>query len=127
MKLGQSADPFPDLTSVEAACQLNRNTERDGRQAWLSDLRESGAIEQDADIVCLIHRDAQEASVIVAKNRNCDRPVDSNSPQQQPMMSLRQWVHMSGLRVSIYHSLSAERISWFHLSTSDQLCSHRPQ
>ena len=36
----------------------------------MSDLRESGAIEQDADIVCLIHRDEQEASIIVAKNRN---------------------------------------------------------
>ena len=64
-----STDPFPDLTSVQAAYQFNRNTDCDGRQPRLSDLRESGAMEQDADIVCLIHRDEQEASIIVAKNR----------------------------------------------------------
>lgn len=36
--------------------QLNRANERDNREPRLSDLRESGSIEQDADIVLLLHR-----------------------------------------------------------------------
>lgn len=73
---------------VIALSQLSRRTEqREGNRPQLSDLRESGAIEQDADVVMFIYRKAQydpcdcpkdlctcgrrrDAEVIVAKQRN---------------------------------------------------------
>ena len=42
---------------VLAACQLNRAVEmREGNRPRLGDLKESGDIEQDADVVLLLHR-----------------------------------------------------------------------
>ena len=41
---------------VVLLCQLNRNNVRDGRPPDLQDLRDSGSIEQDADIVLIIER-----------------------------------------------------------------------
>jgi replicative DNA helicase len=65
---------------VVAVSQLNRGPEqRTDKRPMLSDLRESGSIEQDADVVILLHRDdyydkesprAGEADFIVAKHRN---------------------------------------------------------
>lgn len=57
--------------------QLNREGAKTGRQPVLTDLRESGAVEQDSDRVILLHRDTSndeeadpnELVVIVAKNR----------------------------------------------------------
>lgn len=92
---------------IIALSQLNRQVEsrpRDERRPRLSDLRESGSIEQDSDIVMFIYRDSYydkfkrneigQAEVIVAKNRegalgtayltfypswtsfrNCDQPM----------------------------------------------------
>jgi replicative DNA helicase len=65
---------------VVAISQLNRGAEqRTDRRPMLSDLRESGSLEQDADMVVLIHREDAyerestrpgEADLIVAKHRN---------------------------------------------------------
>ncbi len=56
---------------VIAACQLNRASDKENRPPRLSDLRESGSIEQDADIVLLLHRDEDDnAKLIIGKQRN---------------------------------------------------------
>ncbi len=68
---------------VVALSQLNRASEgRDGHRPRMSDLRESGSIEQDADVIALLHREDYYkqsepdfiadniAEVIIAKQRN---------------------------------------------------------
>jgi replicative DNA helicase len=59
---------------VLAAAQLSRAMEARGGRPRLSDLRESGSIEQDADVVMFLHREDEEVREMVAlsieKHRN---------------------------------------------------------
>jgi replicative DNA helicase len=58
---------------VLALSQLNRECEKQNRKPRLSDLRDSGAVEQDADVVLFIHRENVEdtkAEIIIGKQRN---------------------------------------------------------
>lgn len=65
---------------IVVLCQLNRDSaKREDKRPAVHELRESGAVEQDANLVLLIHREdvydkdsprAGEADLIVGKNRN---------------------------------------------------------
>jgi len=65
--------------AVLALCQINRQGVQDGKQPSLTDLKGSGGIEEDADVVIILHRDqagenesgtySNDGKLIIAKNR----------------------------------------------------------
>ncbi len=63
--------------AVVALAQLNRDVEKSERKPRMSDIRESGAAENDSDVVMFIHKHAKEkdaedapVTLVVGKNRN---------------------------------------------------------
>ncbi len=82
VKLGQVSRTLKQMAKrleipIIAACQLNREVVKEERRPWLSDLRDSGSIEQDADVVIALNPIAAQDSdgrtlieVGVLKNRS---------------------------------------------------------
>ncbi len=120
---------------VLALSQLSRSVENRGGRPQLSDLRESGAIEQDADIVMFIHRpdkSAKEkeiaegkvkqnvAEIVIAKHRNgptgvvelyfkseCTKFVNLNRDTGEPIDSEQQSAPQSNFNADGFEDLPA--------------------
>lgn len=84
-EIGEITAKFKNLAKelrcpVMVACQLNRQCEtREDKRPMLSDLKESGSIEENADVVTAIYREERysglrvgEADILFLKNRNGD-------------------------------------------------------
>lgn len=77
LRLGRISGTLKAIAGTEKCvmlvpAQLNRESEKNKREPYLSDLRDSGCIEQDADKVLLLHRETRQstnAKLILAKNR----------------------------------------------------------
>ena len=105
---------------VVALSQLSRAVEqRPDHRPMLSDLRESGAIEQDADVVMFIYRDdyynkdsenKNIAEIIIAKQRN--GPIGTINLVWLP--NYTKFVNMNiynGVNTPFYESLRCSRIA----------------
>jgi replicative DNA helicase len=67
------------VTGTFVMAQLNRSVEsRANKRPMMSDIRESGSVEQDADVILFLYREAyydkdstdRSLEIIVSKNRN---------------------------------------------------------
>jgi replicative DNA helicase len=98
--------------------QLNRELEKDKtRKPRLSDLRESGAIEQDADVVGLLYKPNQDdepdtqaesdagfpIGLLIAKQRNGPAPVTVNLTFLKPYARFESAAHIAAEDVPLHH------------------------
>ena len=67
---------------VIALSQLNREIDKSGRQPRLADLRESGSIEQDADVVMFLHKPVDEEEDFTEEVIDVDFIVEKNRQGQ---------------------------------------------
>lgn len=86
--------------TVVAMAQVNRgSTQRQSGKPNMADLRESGSIEADADIVILLHREKNEDNTL---SEVVDVLVEKNRAGQVTATSLEVWGHYSRLSEKSY-------------------------
>ena len=86
--------------------QLNRECEKQNRPPRISDIRDSGQVEQDSDLIVLIHRDpsierAHYADLIVAKYRN-GQPGTVQAvwyPDEQRFVDPEEYQRITGMEI----------------------------
>jgi replicative DNA helicase len=70
-------------TAIIALAQLSRDNEKTGRRPMISDLRDSGKVEEDASLVLLLHREDMKWSMIARNSANS--PEDIQQAKQELM------------------------------------------
>ena len=73
---------------ILALSQLSRDVEKQNRKPQLSDLRDSGSIEQDADVVMLLHR--EDYGKESKSNKYENKKLDELTPEERKKLSMGQ-------------------------------------